>query len=134
MALNTATVTCGHLGIRNLPDQNRSGVDDRCFQARAFSTPAPGDWPTSPPTGYLGQLDPGFQRRLALEQEGVEAGDCDWYHSTVLADGTEVRGQWDLRGREEVYLGKVPVKGRACSSSDRPAATSTFWMEARARR
>ena len=87
------------------------------------------DWPTSPPTGYLGQLDPGFQRRLALEQEGVEAGDCDWYHSTVLADGTEVRGQWDLRGREEVYLGKVPVKGRSVLEFGPASGHLTFWME-----
>ena len=55
------------------------------------------NWPSSPPEGYRGQMTPEFQRRLAQAGASLTMGDCDWYHTTSLVDGTTVKGQWDLR-------------------------------------
>jgi SAM-dependent methyltransferase len=34
---------------------------------------------------------------------------CLFYHSMDFPDGTSVRGQWDIRGRFEDYIGRYPV-------------------------
>jgi hypothetical protein len=69
-------------------------------------------WPSFPPAGYLGQLEPRFQESLAVERAGIELDDCDFYHCVRLPDGRVMQGPWDLRGREGLYLGGVEVAGR----------------------
>lgn len=69
-------------------------------------------FPSYPPPGYLGQLDPAFQRRLAAERAFVEREDCYFYHTSELANGDVVPGPWDLRGGEPEYLGEVELPGK----------------------
>jgi SAM-dependent methyltransferase len=38
--------------------------------------------------------------------------DCWWYHSMDLPRFGPVTGQWDLRGRLDDYIGRVPLSGR----------------------
>ena len=86
-------------------------------------------WPTSPPDGYLGQIDPEFQKRLAAENAGLTLDDCSWYHSTELPDGTFIEGHWDLRGSESAYLGNVPLQGRRVFEAGPASGFLTYWME-----
>jgi hypothetical protein len=70
------------------------------------------NWPSSPPDCYRGQLTSEFQRQLVQANAGLTREDCDWYHTTSLADRTTVKGQWDLRGHEESYLGGIALHGK----------------------
>jgi len=87
------------------------------------------DWPTPPPDGYRGQLDSAFQARLATDASRLRREDCDWYHSTVLSDGTEVKGQWDLRGGERDYLGRHNLNGKRVLEFGPASGYLTYWME-----
>jgi hypothetical protein len=87
------------------------------------------DWPTTPTDRYRGQLSPEFQQRLAAEGERLGREDCDWYHSTALADGTPIKGQWDLRGHEKAYLGDIVLDGRRVLEFGPASGYLTFWME-----
>jgi O-methyltransferase len=87
------------------------------------------EWPTSPSNHYRGQLSPDFQERLALEAARLSRDDCDWYHSTVLTDGTPIQGQWDLRGHEAEYLGRIPLTGRRVLEFGPASGYLSFWME-----
>jgi O-methyltransferase len=69
-------------------------------------------WPAYPPPGYLGQLNPDYQSRLAASRAWITREDCDFYHSATLPSGDEIKGAWDLRGREPDYLGNVDFIGR----------------------
>jgi hypothetical protein len=42
-----------------------------------------------------------------------EVGECFWYHSMDLPGIGEVAGEWDLRGRFDEYVGRVPLQGRS---------------------
>jgi O-methyltransferase len=87
-------------------------------------------WPAVPPAGYLGQLEPAFQRRLASERAWIDRGDCDFYHSAVLADGTVIPGAWDLRGTEPSYLGGIALAGQRVLELGPASGYLTFYMEA----
>jgi len=87
------------------------------------------DWPSTPPDRYSGQLTPEFQRRMADEHAALVRDDCDWYHTTVLSDGTTVHGQWDLRGNESAYLGETPLRDRRVLEFGPASGYLTFWME-----
>lgn len=86
-------------------------------------------WPTSPPKGYLGQLDRDFQERLAAEHSALTPDDCGWYHTTELSNGTVIEGHWDLRGSESLYLGNVPLRGMRVFEAGPASGFVTFWME-----
>ncbi len=62
-------------------------------------------WPSTPTPGYRGQLDSACQADYAIRRAGLTLEDCDFYHSSVLRDGTVVEGAWDHRGTEDAYLG-----------------------------
>jgi O-methyltransferase len=100
-----------------------SGAD-----ASSFTHPLHG-WPSAPPSGYLGQLDPAYQGWLAEQSGHVSFDDCEWYHSTELPDGTLKVGHWDLRGRESNYLGKLPLKNRSVLEFGPASGHLTSWME-----
>src|SRR3982074_21605 len=54
--------------------------------------------------------------------------DCFFYHTMDLPGFGEVRGQWDLRGRFDEYIGGVKVAGK--SVMDGGAATGFLSFEA----
>jgi len=64
------------------------------------------DWPCQPPDGYRGQLDPAFQKERAAAHAQVAFDECSWYHSTDIPGKGSIKGSWDLRGREQSYLGE----------------------------
>lgn len=61
---------------------------------------------------YGGQTGRAFQAALERHHAGVEAGDCDFYHVVELDDGRRFGGEWDLRGREDEYLGHQSLSGK----------------------
>jgi hypothetical protein len=89
----------------------------------------PGHWPQYPPPAYLGQLEPAFQAKLALERAGLTLGDCAFYHATDLPDGTSLEGAWDLRGAEGAYLGHIALQGRRVLEMGPASGALTFYME-----
>src|SRR2546421_1434454 len=86
-------------------------------------------WPAFPPPGYLGQLKPAFQSALALEREYIELEDCYFYHTSALRDGRVMQGPWDLRGREDDYLGGISVRGKRVLELGPASGHLTFHME-----
>ncbi|HUY86374.1 MAG TPA: class I SAM-dependent methyltransferase [Acidimicrobiales bacterium] len=87
-------------------------------------------WPQPPPQGYLGQLDPIFQARIQAERSSVARDDCDFYHSVRLANGELIEGAWDLRGREDPYLGVTDFDRKRVLEFGPATGHLTFHMEA----
>ena len=52
------------------------------------------------------------ERLFATPQHVAEAADCDFYHVIDLPGFGLVGGEWDLRGREDSYLGGVSFAGK----------------------
>ena len=104
------------------------GSDSDSRQAPPES-PKPSRWPAFPPPGYLGQLDPVFQARLAAERQDLTRDDCDWYHTSVLRDGAVIPGAWDLRGGEAAYLGATSFTGTRVLELGPASGYLTFFME-----
>lgn len=88
-------------------------------------------FPTYAPPGYLGQLEPAFQRRLANEHAYVELDDCAFYHYSELSTGEVIPGPWDLRGGEDEYLGGVDVAGKRVLELGPATGHLSFHMDAR---
>lgn len=86
-------------------------------------------WPSPPPRHYLGQLAPEFQDQLARERERLTRDDCAFHHTIDLGRGEVVEGAWDLRGREDAYLGGVPLKGERVLELGPSSGHLTFHME-----
>lgn len=57
------------------------------------------------------------------------ADDCYFYHSMTLPGHGEVRGEWDLRGRESEYIGGVDVAGKRVLEIGTASGHMGFWME-----
>lgn len=85
--------------------------------------------PAYPPAGYLGQLDPAFQQRLAERRAGADLADFVWYHAFDLPDGSVLPGVWDLRGGEKDYLGGVDIAGKRVLELGPATGYLTFHME-----
>ena len=88
-------------------------------------------WPAFPPRGYLGQLHPEFQRRLAAERAHIDLEDCDFYHFAQLPSGDLIPGAWDLRGGEQAYLGGIRLEDRRVLELGPASGYLTFHMESR---
>ena len=86
-------------------------------------------WPMCPPGGYLGQLDPEFQRRMGRLRARATVDDCNWYHTFDLPGGGSIDGAWDLRGRESAYLGGVDVAGKRVIEPGPASGYLSFYME-----
>ncbi len=54
-----------------------------------------------------GQLTDEFQARLKDAHASVSRDDCHFYHTLEFPDGSVIDGGWDLRGKEEAYIGHV---------------------------
>ncbi len=85
-------------------------------------------WPEDPPPGYLGQLDPDFQRQIAARWADVQLEDCHFYHSALLPDGRFVRGPWDLIDNESEYIGGIDLAGRSVLEFGPASGWLTVWM------
>ena len=85
-------------------------------------------WPAEPPPGYLGQLDPEFQRQLAGRWADVRLEDCYFYHCALLPDGSFVKGPWDLNDNESEYLGGIDLAGRSVLEFGPASGWLTVWM------
>jgi O-methyltransferase len=97
--------------------------------AESKSRPGPLGWPAVPPDRYLGQLDDAVQQRMADAHADLTPGDCAFYHAADLPDG-ELAGAWDLRGREQLYLGEVDVTGRRILELGPASGHLTRYLEA----
>jgi Methyltransferase domain len=86
-------------------------------------------WPTFPPAGYLGQLDPDFQTRIRSERAHLTRADCLFYHCVELPNGEVISGPWDLRGREAEYLGNVGFEGARVLELGPASGALTYFME-----
>jgi SAM-dependent methyltransferase len=86
-------------------------------------------WPQYPPSGYLGQLSPAFQEKMAMERADLQRSDCDFYHTSTFSDGTIIEGAWDLRGREDSYLGSLALHGRRVLELGPASGHLTDYME-----
>jgi hypothetical protein len=56
--------------------------------------------------------------------------DCDFYHSSVLKDGSVVEGAWDHRGTEDAYLGGRSFNGRQVLELGPATGHFTYFLEA----
>ncbi len=86
-------------------------------------------WPDTPPPGYLGQLEPENQKRLAERWAGVTLEDCHFYHRSALPDGRVIEGAWNLIGGESAYLGGVVLGGRRVLELGPASGWLSVWME-----
>jgi hypothetical protein len=85
-------------------------------------------WSAGPPPGYVGQLEPDFQRQLAECWADVQLEDCYFYHCVRLPDGSFVEGPWDLLDNELEYLGGIDVTGRSVLEFGPASGWLTLWM------
>lgn len=88
-------------------------------------------WPAFPPDGFLGQLDSSFQERMSASRNAITRADCNFYHTFVLPNGEIIPGAWDLRGREDAYLGNVPLTGKRVLELGPSSGYLTFYMESK---
>jgi hypothetical protein len=96
---------------------------------KSSGTAARVPWPQYPPANYLGQLADEFQAKLALERADLERSDCDFYHTSTFSDGSVVEGAWDLRGREDAYLGSIALNARRVLELGPASGHLTRYME-----
>ena len=55
--------------------------------------------------------------------------DCYFYHTMDLPGHGLVEGEWDLRGKESTYLGKIDVEGKRVLEIGTASGHLCFWME-----
>ena len=55
--------------------------------------------------------------------------DCAFYHSMTIPGHGEVKGEWDLRGREKEYLGNIDLAGKKVLEIGTASGHLCFWME-----
>ena len=55
--------------------------------------------------------------------------DCHFYHSIDIPDHGHAAGDWDLRGRENEYLGGVDLAGKTVLEIGTANGYLCFWME-----
>ncbi|MDM7991813.1 MAG: class I SAM-dependent methyltransferase [Candidatus Fermentibacter sp.] len=64
-----------------------------------------------------------------LERPVPAITDCHFYHTMDVPGHGLVHGEWDLRGREEEYLGGVDVSGKRVLELGTASGHICFWME-----
>jgi SAM-dependent methyltransferase len=67
--------------------------------------------------------------QAAPERRVDNVADCYFYHCMDIPGHGEVLGQWDLRGHEATYLGKVPFYGKSVLEIGTASGHLGFWME-----
>src|SRR6185437_2501791 len=71
--------------------------------------------------------DPGSVYAPACDVRNV--GECDFYHDMDIPGYGTFRGAWDLRGREDEYLGGVDFRGKRVLELGTANGALGFWME-----
>jgi O-methyltransferase len=66
---------------------------------------------------------------MACQRAGLTRDDCIFYHASDFSDGTWVDGPWDLRGKEDVYIGGIPLRGKRVLELGPASGHMTFHME-----
>jgi len=66
---------------------------------------------------------------FASERELPAFQDCYFYHSMTIPGHGEVSGEWDLRGREQDYLGHIELAGKKVLEIGTASGYLGFWME-----
>ncbi|HEV8132860.1 MAG TPA: hypothetical protein VGQ81_16555 [Acidobacteriota bacterium] len=79
---------------------------------------------------YTGQLSDDFQRALAKFYVDPPKDQCTFYHTMEFPCGEVVPGAWDLRRREQVYLGYVDFSGQRVLELGSATGYLGFYMEA----
>jgi hypothetical protein len=92
----------------------------------------------SPAHAVTATVEPGLASSAVTDEDlyatppaDVDAADCIFYHRMEIPGHGVVGGQWDLRGREDEYLGGVPLDGRRVLEIGPASGFLTFAMEAR---
>jgi O-methyltransferase len=67
----------------------------------------------------------------AIPRGGLQIGDCLFYHTMDIPGHAVVKGEWDLRGRLDSYLGGVNVAGKSVLEIGPASGFLTFEMEKR---
>jgi 2-polyprenyl-3-methyl-5-hydroxy-6-metoxy-1,4-benzoquinol methylase len=65
----------------------------------------------------------------AEPRDTVSIEDCDFYHTMDIPNHGMVRGQWDLRGLETIYLGNVRFQGKRVLEIGTASGHLCFAME-----
>jgi SAM-dependent methyltransferase len=84
------------------------------------------------PPRYRGQLTPGFQADMAAHFADVAEAECKFVHMVDLPDGRATHGLFDLRGMEDVYLGKTKLWGKRVVEIAPGSGGLSIWLAARA--
>jgi 2-polyprenyl-3-methyl-5-hydroxy-6-metoxy-1,4-benzoquinol methylase len=116
---------------------NEATPIDRTVPSRfnAGSFDGRGSWrPRIPRESGPGRMNGAQSMTEALEIETKQRAtpafdDCYFYHSMSLPGHGEVKGQWDLRGREKEYLGQVDLAGKKVFEIGTASGHLCFWME-----
>jgi hypothetical protein len=75
-------------------------------------------------------MDANDPRSVYAETQIVtEPTECDFYHTMVIPGWGETQGQWDLRGKEQEYLGNVDLAGKRVLEVGTASGYLCFWME-----
>jgi SAM-dependent methyltransferase len=61
----------------------------------------------------------------------TDAGECDFYHTMEIPGHGLVRGQWDLRGKADEYLGNFDFAGKRVLEIGAASGFLTFELEKR---
>lgn len=91
-----------------------------------YRRPAP---PPSPAPAPVAARAPGEPWTYAPHREVESADGCYFYHCMDIPGHGEVTGQWDLRGREQAYLGGVDLRGREVLEIGTASGYLAFYME-----
>jgi SAM-dependent methyltransferase len=84
------------------------------------------------PPRYRGQLTAGVQADMAAHfADGAEA-DCIFVHNIDLPEGRTIKGMLDLRGMEDVLLGKTKLWGKRVVEIAPGSGGLSIWLAARA--
>lgn len=59
----------------------------------------------------------------------ADAGACYFYHTMDIPRHGLVHGEWDLRGREKIYLGDVEFKSKTVLEIGTASGYLCYWME-----
>jgi len=121
--LNHISISCSdhvlHVGaVRRADGQSRAGMASPAAQAGGVQA----DSQTASEPLLKGDI-----RRVHRDVTRIEA--CEFYHVVDLPDGTQTRGQWDLRKTADLYLGNVVFAGKRVIEIGPASGFLSFHME-----
>jgi 2-polyprenyl-3-methyl-5-hydroxy-6-metoxy-1,4-benzoquinol methylase len=70
-----------------------------------------------------------MEHDLYARPRTVDASACHFYHTMEIPDHGLVHGEWDLRGRESIYLGGVDFRSKSVLEIGTASGYLCYWME-----